>query len=91
MDELARQKWEELRGFAEDDFGEANIKLFAIHTLQLTNGDEIQIGRRHQGEEVVGIFDVTNGYALYTLNAAGMVDRGRSLTRSEIVKAEIYS
>jgi hypothetical protein len=91
MDELARRKWEELRSYAEEDFGEANVKLFAIHTLQLINGDEIQIGKRYQGEEVIAIFDVTTAYAAYTLNSAGKVDRGTAFKREEVVKAELYS
>lgn len=90
MNQLARQKWEELRSFAGDDYGEANVKIMAIHTLQLVTGGEIQVGRMHLGEEVVGIFDVTDAYAVYTLDKSGRVDRGKVFARDEVGKAEIY-
>jgi hypothetical protein len=91
VNELGRQKWEELRKFAADDYGQSNVKIMAIHTLRLGTGVEIQVGRPYLGEEVVGIFDVTSAYAVYTLNAGGTVDRGKTFAREAVVKAEVYS
>jgi len=91
MNEIGRQKWEELRSFAVADYGKTNVKIMAIHTLRLSTGVEIQVGRPYLGEEVVGIFDVTSAFAVYTLNASGMVDRGKTLARDAVAKAEVYS